>query len=80
VGSLAQDGNDTGNDVVVAGFRIGVAMAIGTIAVVARIRALAPDVPPPAGGRAGAFAVLRSHLPGPRQPSYAASRLISLSF
>ena len=36
-----QDGNDTESNVVVAALCIGVAMAIGTIAVVARIRALA---------------------------------------
>ncbi len=35
-----QDGNDTEADVVVAALCIGVAMAIGTIVIVARIRAL----------------------------------------
>ena len=77
-----QDGNDTETNVVVAGLCIGVAMAIGTIAVVARHSGVGLDVPPPAG-RGGRRCVCRyaSHLPGPYgQPSYAASRLISLSF
>jgi ABC-type Na+ efflux pump permease subunit len=39
-----QDGNDTEANVVIAALCIGVAVAIGTIAVVARIRALASNV------------------------------------
>jgi hypothetical protein len=38
-----QDGNDTEADVVVAALCIGVAMAIGTVVVIARIRALGSD-------------------------------------
>ena len=38
-----QDGNDTEADVVVAALCIGVAMAIGTMVLVARIRALASN-------------------------------------
>jgi len=38
-----QDGNDTEADAVVAALCVGVAMAIGTIVVVARLRALASN-------------------------------------
>jgi len=41
-----QDGNDTEADAVVAALCIGVAMAIGTIVVVARLRALASSSRP----------------------------------
>ncbi len=39
-----QDGNDTEANVVIAALCIGVAVAIGTIAIVARIRALSSNV------------------------------------
>ena len=39
-----QDGNDTEANVVIAALCIGAAVAIGTIAVVARIRALSSNV------------------------------------
>jgi hypothetical protein len=39
-----QDGNDTEANVIIAALCIGLAMAIGTIAVVARIRALSSNV------------------------------------
>jgi hypothetical protein len=39
-----QDGNDTEANVVIAALCIGIAVAIGTIAIVARIRALSSNV------------------------------------
>ena len=56
-----QDGNDTETNVVVAVLCIGVAMAIGTIVVVARIRALASNC--------------RVYAPAPRFISFAITSL-----
>jgi len=67
-----QDGNDTEASVVVAALCVGVAMAIGTIVVVARIRALASNSQPyTVAPRFISFAVtsLASPIPTPSPPT-----------
>jgi hypothetical protein len=58
-----QDGNDTEANVIVAALCIGATMAIGTIFVVARIRALASNT--------------HVHTPAPRFVSFAVTSLVS---
>src|ERR1700704_2582731 len=67
-----QDGNDTEASVVVAALCVGVAMAIGTIVVVARIRAHASNSQPyTVAPRFISFAVtsLASPIPTPSPPT-----------